>query len=394
MTKSVLEARLLAFGRVSTYARAGIVVMLVGYLIFPVYYEIQDNPLFHRLAMASAFLAVGLAATVGKKLFYQMAVLAGVVFGVSMIPYVIYGYFDLTITRMPLAILAGYCIYAHAGGSKLGVLPLVVATGYFVQHWWLEGNLLTAIEGSSYNHISAIMIAVTGFAYLTAYRENVLAQVPPIWPALLCLVISVMAIGRGGIVSASLLAVCVVTVRFRDKIGLMLLIIIPILLLTFGQQWLSDFRILSTYDLVLSKFEDGSVSSNIRFRIWSNYIDAQDVVSFLFGYPADRIVRNMGATMHNSYLLWHQRTGVFAFVLLFLVFRALWLGRKNVVLLGLLTAMLLRGMTDTVVGESGFLLDPVFVACILLIYRTYAPRRASRVALSEMLTKNVAYSPA
>lgn len=101
------------------------------------------------------------------------------------------------------------------------------------------------------------------------------------------------------------------------------------------------------FELLNSKANAEHLMSNVRYKIWSEYLDAMTLLRVLFGADLRELFAEN--SLHNSYLILHQRGGALGILLLCFVllgiFRSFW---DNPLFFLPSLALFVRGLSDTV----------------------------------------------
>lgn len=248
---------------------------------------------------------------------------------------------------------------------------------YVMVIYFLTSNLLGTsvndIFAYSRNHVSVFFINSAALMYIASYQRN--KNVKHFLPVMLIWVFSIMSQGIGGILSSTILLYLVYYYYFSTESNNFLLKLIfvsgfvYILFFLFGY-YVINFLIENSIlrdDLIfkLSSFDDKILSP--RSEIWSKYFDKLNWQRVLIGIDLNESFYGH-TNLHNSYLLMHGRMGflsfIFMFVLAYVLFR---LYKFDFILFTFYTAILIRGLTDTVF-MSGSSFDFVLFTLVIISF--------------------------
>ena len=243
-------------------------------------------------------------------------------------------------------------------------------------HWDEPEPFGALFYWSSTNGIPAYLI-ILNIAYSIAYflKYNRL----PIIAATLTMIVALFGVGRGSIVSASVLLllsmfVNLFVVKSKQDIALApkmaLILLLPGLALIYNYADLIG----SQYEMIVegSKFEQGVLDVHRGYML-SDYLDKLDAVSLFIGtsYEGTSIHLYYGGNPHNSYIRVHSFFGLFA---LFAVFAPLFLmvlshkdRTQTIVILLLVTVALLRATTEPILFPTP--LDFFYIMYFVLFFR-------------------------
>ncbi len=202
------------------------------------------------------------------------------------------------------------------------------------------------LSGSA-NGISALMIILCGLHFAVSRAEGAPIRV---MPAVACLLVSALALGRSGMASAAFLLAGVATrdlviernrrrlvAKFVVYAGLAIAAVILVL------------PRLDAISFVFERFSDFGLESEGRDRIWQSYGQSLGGSAVLFGHAREDTFAGL-TNVHNSYILWHKSMGVMAIPLYLLAALALVRALlRDWILFVLLAALLLRSFFDEVI---------------------------------------------
>jgi hypothetical protein len=227
------------------------------------------------------------------------------------------------------------------------------------------------VTGSA-NGISGLMIILCGLHYAVSRYEGAAIK---LGPAVACLFVSVLTLGRSGMGAAALLLVGVavrdlvlernrrlLAAKFVTYAGIALVVVVLVL------------PRLELISVVFERFSEFGLRSEGRNQIWRAYAESLAGAGAITGYGRREIFAGF-TNVHNSYILWHKSMGVMAIPLY--VLAALALVRALVrdwMLFVILAVLLFRAFFDELILPFR-LFDFLFfyLACTALV--TIPPRR-------------------
>lgn len=319
---------------------------VIGNIIF--IYEVRDRKINRGLFILYILLLILIIATLTKSLIFSTTE------GIGNIPM--------------LTAHIGYSISIYKNRISLYV-PLIL---FIITSFYIFYNLFIGLDPNeifytrSRNHISILLIYLVTLLYIFLVKNEFKLW---LWPSIITFVLSFLAIGRAGIISALILVVCLFLFKLVFKLNNVRKTLTVILL--------SCATIVVIYvnidDLLLFAYNDLRIaemkySEDIRLLITQNYISSVDnLEKLLFGFPYEQQTAFYGNhTLHNSYLKAHFRYGVYSILILFLIILALVKGIKELnIYVIFLIVICIRGITDTIlIGES---FDFIFYALLAII---------------------------
>lgn len=239
---------------------------------------------------------------------------------------------------------------------------------FLVYKWFVLGYDANELTTNSRNYISYFLFLYLTPLVFTCYRNKELIQI--IYPIII-LVMSILAIGRGGILMSLLFLVgwiIMKTKTTRHKF-LFYLTIFLLVILSSSVVISPDFL-----ELYFSRFEDRALDSEVRTIGWINYINCvfDNPYSFFTGYPVHKeayIMDVLDGSLHNSYLTLHARAGFVGIFIIFYILKGLIIlfRNKEYLLWFFFASFLLKGISDAdfpclVVGGD------IYIYMIILIY--------------------------
>jgi len=186
------------------------------------------------------------------------------------------------------------------------------------------------------------------FYYIEDYRRNGKIK---LWPGLVSMLISLLMIGRGGIIASGLLLFSVSSLKyyFENKIKRLKLIVGSLLLVVALMIFFGSYFI-EFMGHSLERFNKMGTVSTQRAFIFHEYMRLLtfDFKNFMFGFPLDDYVFKLfDLNLHNSYLSLHYFLGGFGLIVIFLIFKCLFT-RGMLLYRCLLLVLLVRGVSDQI----------------------------------------------
>jgi hypothetical protein len=242
---------------------------------------------------------------------------------------------------MALALCRG-----HAG-RRTTLLVFYAAAGYFTYRIATVASpaaIHQILVMGSGNAISELMIIFCGLHYAVCRWEGAPIRV---LPAVVCLFVSGLTLGRAGMAAAGLLLAGVVARDLvlepdRRRMAVKLLVygalVTGVLMVVLPRLELISF--------VFERFSEFGLGSEARDRIWGAYGSSLDGMALLIGHGREEVFAGF-TNVHSAYILWHKSMGVMAIPLYVLAgaaaVRAL---MRDWLLFILLAPILLRGFFD------------------------------------------------
>jgi len=223
-------------------------------------------------------------------------------------------------------------------------------------------------SSSNFVSVHLLFVAVIYYAVLEQQGRRI-----PFVPALATWIVCVMAMGRGGILSASVLMVGLVLyfrkTRFRNMKAqnrMCTILIIFIALIAAVPYVISIIMANMSTSVLLERFSTFGMSDNGRFPCWIEYITAcfGDLKSFLLGasFSELKIVTRYGDNLHNSFLNIHAFNGMIMFVyIIILCIKAVFYAKRHhkMLFFWCFVTLCLRGATDYVFWHTNG--TPIFL---------------------------------
>lgn len=235
----------------------------------------------------------------------------------------------------------------------------IIVAGYY---FWLilqgvHPDLAHSTDNSR-NSISVHMLFVTATIYVLYYLNRINF---PWWPAFLFLVISLWAIGRGGILTSSILFLSIVFIKMKyffktRRVWTVILIGLPLIVFVWDKVaiFLDDIVELErTVNDALSRTE----LTSSRNEILIDFFKESSILDFLIGQDLYQGIMwyEWGGNSHNSFISLIAYAGLLGFVVFFYwIYVNIRLFRFNFILGMLMFIVFLRLMTEHVVWFSVF----------------------------------------
>lgn len=298
------------------------------YLVFISFIELSFLKKNNKYVLLLGSLAVFSMFTFVMRNFYQNATLS------------------LYFLFMPILILAYKEKYI---GYKIQLIPLCIYLCYVFVRIVQGVDFNFMLDGRSRNMVSLYCLIFTIYYYIEKYRYKGTLD---FLPAFVCLFISLLAIGRSGIITATMLFVLVSYFKFREssvskKIKYLSIALFSVLafFLVFKEY------IIAFVQVALFRFQDMGIESGPREAMIEKYNEhiTTRASDLFLGVPIrDHIFKLFDYNLHNSFLSLHYFTGIFSLIVFGLIIRALIFTKGKFFFKGLLVILLLRGLTDQI----------------------------------------------
>ncbi len=271
--------------------------------------------------------------------------------------------FTVALSLFPNFVIGAGLAHAVARGSiKQGTAYLFfyLLSCFFIYHM-LVGADPNRILKSSQNAVSLYML-LSLMILIFLHRQGRIAA--PLFPSFLCLVLSVWAIGRSGIISSFIIFLAMLFAQARalgtsrsrkSKIAIRGLIMIFVILSIFIM-W--DY-LLTASNTHLSYLIAKGLHDQARQDMMSSYLHHITPFSFLFGAELGYmpVINEYSDNPHNYYILLHSSFGLVALIMFILVgfhlIGEIWGG--NFVYVISVFACLFRIGTDSGIGIFSFI---------------------------------------
>ena len=319
-------------------ATAGVLGLAALALILPRWVNFP----FHLKAML-AILFAGVFLVAYKVLYFPVAIafLAAVPACIAIVLY-LEAFPNLFRVRLILYLLLAYVFVRYALGASEDVFA------------------------GSRNQVSVILISFGALALALESKKTDLVLTIAIFVA------CVLSVGSSGILSSALL---VLASLFRQKqpLYLKIVIFVGLILTLVGFEFYLEYY--APADLGAKFSYERLTSTDVRFQIIDDYIKRYTSGEFLWlGAPDDYAfyvfssisyggIWGYVTSLHNSYLSVHAKLGVLALPVYLLIGHVVWCIRKNLYVLFLFLALLVRAF-----GDSAFILDGHFNFCFYFFF--------------------------
>ncbi len=261
--------------------------------------------------------------------------------------------------------------------TKFIYIPFIVISAYVLLSFISGRDLNEIFPDTSRNYISVILLTNVSTIYLIDWRQN---NIINIWIAIITLTISILAIGRSGIIVSLFLFVCLIALKYKrlsvkkKVIGLSVLIIPLIIYLLIN--WNQIVNIYYSIDY-FSRLNALGFKDNARELLRNSYFDNLNIFTLLFGYnySGNGIYSIWNNNPHNSFIELHHKAGFLFFPIVATLFYAILVFlKKNKFYFIIIVALLIRASTDRVFFLTHY--DYLIIALVL-------------IALSEKKTEQI-----
>lgn len=220
---------------------------------------------------------------------------------------------------------------------------------FFLYEMFMGESSSEVLYHVSRNYISVLMLTNLNLLYLSDIDNN---QPITLTPAILCFIISMWGIGRGGIITSGLLLGGILLIKVFSKLSgeqKKFFIIISGSLLVILLIILMNTNILLKYFVA---FQTKGMKTPRTF-IYKEYLSAakETFMNSVLGPPMRdmRVSTVYSRNFHNSFIQAHAYYGLlFSIVIIFLLFNSLifFIKRKNYVFVVLILTLAMRAFTD------------------------------------------------
>jgi hypothetical protein len=234
---------------------------------------------------------------------------------------------------------------------------------------FMQGTPPTQWVKGSRNFVSILVLYLTIVTICVSHiyenKDNIIIH---LFFPLMTLIISVLALGRSGIItSVLLLLICLSHILIKQKKNIFSLISVVFIISAASYYFVQNLDYIQ--NSFLYKFETKGMGLDERAVVLDLYLNKIDIVSFFYSLPnLDFIFSTQGISLHNSYLNWHYSYGFGAIILVIIIlFTLIKLFLKDRFLSFILTTILFRSFSDQVLLSDGILLGLPF----MLIFAIY-----------------------
>lgn len=210
-----------------------------------------------------------------------------------------------------LVYLSTACILTRKSVSRKVGLFIFYGVVICIIYEFLSVGSMRFLSGMSENSISIILI-ISILPYISTFRDE--KETPSMLPMLLCLLLCVLSVGRGGIIMGALLVLCFSLKTIFDNkhaSAINILVCLLAIISIAGTIFFTDF--MAPY---LYKFANASeiLKDSSRSLIWGEYLgqSIKNIGYFLFGFPSSQssIIYSFKNNMHNSFINTHVLMGI------------------------------------------------------------------------------------
>lgn len=271
---------------------------------------------------------------------------------------VIIGYLNETFSIDSIYFLAAPAFAYFLSNNEVNIrilyLVLIYIYAYLIKtaFSYSDGEDLNFVfDTASRNVFSVIAITSTLLVYLISIKQN---EIIYIWPAAITFLISVLSVGRSGIITSLflLLGLFYIYISKRGlkfRLVLFFCILIPcIFIVVLKLNELSFF--FDNLDQLKHLTEDGFESTE-RSEVISSYFNNLNLLNVFTGlnYSDIFILQHLEMNPHNSYIRFHHYVGFFSILIFFYCLRALYFYfRSTKLVFFIFLALLLRGWSDAI----------------------------------------------
>lgn len=302
-----------------------------------------------------------------------------IIVGNSDVKNIIYGVF-----LMPCL---GALLFFYRVKYWTSLLLFVIVAFFFGSYIYRNGPFVkeeTELLVNSRNYVSYFVVLYSLPYFVHCFDYN---KVPSLLVPIVCLIISIFAIGRGGILISLGLLVGVLYLKMNQKKKVRIVyrvafifIIAFILFVGVG----ADF-----FDIYFSRFSEIGMNDAGRMPSWIEYIISMlNPINLLFGTKIESLnytMKYLNGSLHNSFFTLHAIEGFIGLVLILYMFKGLWqlYKQRYFVLVTILTVLLFKGFTDADMGGlySG---GDIYVFFLVLVYFYYKKHKHERKSVSTI----------
>jgi hypothetical protein len=233
---------------------------------------------------------------------------------------------------------------------------------------------------SSRNTISVMLLFYFSIFAISSVQNHIKIK---IFPVLVGLIISFLAIGRSGIITFSILTFLFLFIDYDGKSykltnPIKVFTVLSFSILIFGL----FYNLLDDYFMqTILNFKDQGLES-VRTLIWDDYLTKTigNIIYITFGTPISGtyLLNLFNDNLHNSFLMLHAKYGIFmlGLVLILIIKSFVYFTRtKNLIFLFLLIALVFRMQFD----HTNFNAQLDIILFYLIFYPTYKKRENRRI---------------
>jgi len=240
--------------------------------------------------------------------------------------------------------------------------------GTYILHNGPFTNNETEILTNSRNYVSFFVLLYSLPYFIHCYDFN---KVPSLAVPIICVLISIFAIGRAGIIGSFILLTGILYLKMiqNNKLRIVYRMAFFLILFTTITIGVNDDLI----DVYFSRFSENGMDSYGRIDAWLEYIKSlTNPVNILLGSrikSLDYTTWYLEGSLHNSYLTLHARLGMIGLLLIFFMIKGLWqlIKQRCYPIIPIIAALLIKGITDadTAGAYSG---GDIYVFYLALVY--------------------------
>jgi len=253
--------------------------------------------------------------------------------------------------------------------EKQGAVAFYIAFAFMLLRMIQHSE--TVLQVGSNNYVSILLIIMAALYYLPYEWNEKKLTIISLIPAFLTFFLSVLAAGRGGILTSGMMLAGIIGIyvlsHISNRQGRM--IAVACMIVAAAAVVLIGMKMISR----LGDFGSDGFNNAIRLTMWKQYIKGalSSPKYLMLGYPLGKIatIARFNNNPHNSFVLLHAIGGILPCILFFVYFikaAVSYLKNKNYIALLMLLTIFVRGMTDKFIfGQYGM---PVLVFLILFPY--------------------------
>lgn len=299
-----------------------------------------------------------------KKIYFKPALIVMITIGLGTLCSILTtNYLDRFFAELFLGLPVAYLIITNKLNYKLLKSFLILVTLFYVSCFVRGIDFNNIYNGVSRNIVSVHMMISTILFYISSLQNG---KDIKIWPATMSLFLSIIALGRVGVISSFILVIGAFSNGKISKIKIWIGVIIA----TIGVKIYFAVSLELGKQTILDRFESSGFSDLGRTNIISEYINnsTDSFMHFIFGAQKESLAyySYFNNNFHNSYLNLHFNFGILGVLIVFLlVLNTLiyFLRSKNYLLFFCFLSLLVRIATDSLAFTG--LLDPIILFFIV-----------------------------
>ena len=268
------------------------------------------------------------------------------------------GYFNKTISIDNIYILAAPAFAFFVAKNEFNIKALYVVLIfiylYLIKYVLTSGGgeeINAVFEMASRNVFSVIAITSTALVYLISIKQN---RIIHVWPAAITFLISVLSVGRSGIITSLFLLLSLIFIYVKNsgmklRVTLLFYFFIPCLffvIYNFNQ----IVFFLNTLEQLEHLVKDGFESAE-RSEVVFSYLYNLDYLTVFTGlnYADIFIFQHLEMNPHNSYISLHHYVGFFSIIIFIYILKSLFhYLRSTMIVFCIFLTLLLRAWSDSV----------------------------------------------